>query len=97
MAIGVITEVDQGTLEQYDLVNEKIAAGPPADGLVFHMAAVKEDGGFRIVEVWESEEQHQRFEQQSVGPAVSEVVGPDTTPSHREIFEVHNLMVAGQG
>jgi hypothetical protein len=96
MAIGVITEVDDGTLEQYDRVHEKIAAGPPADGLVCHIAAVKKDGGFRIIEVWESEEQLQRFNQEVVGPAVSEVVGPDSRPSSEEIFEVHNLIVAGR-
>ena len=97
MAIGHITEVDEGTLEQYDQTSEKIiAAGPPADGMICHIAGPKEGGGFRIVEVWESEDQFQRCQEERVGPAVAEVVGPDTEPSRREVFEIHNMMMMGQ-
>jgi len=97
MAIGHITEVDDGTLEQYDQVSEKIIGdGPPADGLICHFAGAKQGGGFRIFEVWESEEQFQRFQEERVAPAVTEVVGPDSEPSRREVFEIHNQMMAGQ-
>ena len=97
MAIGHITEVDGGTLEQYDQVSEKIIGdGPPADGLICHFAGAKEGGGFRIFEVWESEEQFQRFQDERVAPAVAEVVGEETEPPRREVFEIHNQMMQGQ-
>ena len=97
MPIGHITEVDEGTLEQYDQVSEKIIAnGPPADGLICHFAGAKEGGGFRIFEVWESEDQFQRFQDERVAPAVAEVVGSDAEPARREVFEIHNQMMAGQ-
>jgi len=96
MAIGVIREIGEGTLDQYDQIHERIAAGPPAEGLLCHVAGAKHGGGFRIIEVWESEEQLQRFDQEVVVPAVGEVVGPDARPSHEEIFEVHNVIIPGQ-
>jgi hypothetical protein len=97
MPIGHITEVDEGTLEQYDQVSEKIIEnGPPADGLLCHFAGAKEGGGFMIFEVWESEDQFRRFQEERVGPAVTEVVGPDSEPSRREVFEIHNQMMVGQ-
>jgi hypothetical protein len=93
MAIGVLTEIDEGTLEQYDQVNERIQAqGDPPAGMIVHTAGAKEGGGFRIFDVWESQADFERFQQERLGPVVSEVVGADARPSRQEVYELHDLV-----
>jgi hypothetical protein len=93
MAIGVLTEIDEGTLEQYDQVNERIQAqGDPPAGMIVHTAGAKEGGGFRIFDVWGSQSDFERFQQERLGPVVSEVVGADARPSRQEVYELHDLV-----
>jgi hypothetical protein len=95
MAIGVLTEIDEGTLEQYDQVNERLQAqGDPPAGMIVHTAGAKGSGGFRIFDVWESREDFERFQEERLGPIVSEVVGQDARPSRQELYELHDLMKA---
>jgi hypothetical protein len=96
MAVAVLTEVDQGTLEQYDQVNERLAADGLADGIICHVVGAKEGGGFRIFDVWQSEDHYRRFREERIAPAVTEVVGPDALPTREEVFEVHDLTVVPQ-
>jgi hypothetical protein len=77
------------TLEQYDQVIEKMGltpAGPGPDGALFHWVA-KTDDGIKVVDVWETAEQFQRFSQEQIVPFTREVgVGaPEVTT-----YEVHN-------
>jgi hypothetical protein len=92
MAIGVLTEVDDGTLEQYDQVNERLGteSGPP-EGLIVHTAGAMERGGFRIFDVWEGRDDFERF-QERLGPAVAAVAGEDSRPSRQEIYDLHDLV-----
>jgi hypothetical protein len=95
MAIGVLTEIDEGTLEQYDQVNERLQAqGDPPSGMIVHTAGAKESGGFRIFDVWESREDFERFQEERLGPIVSEVVGQDARPSRQELYELHDFVKA---
>jgi hypothetical protein len=95
MAIGVLTEIDEGTLEQYDQVNERLQAqGDPPSGMIVHTAGAKEGGGFRIFDVWENREDFERFQEDRLGPIVSEVVGQDARPSRQELYELHDFMKA---
>jgi hypothetical protein len=93
MAIGVLTELDEATREQYDQVNERLQAheDPPA-GMIVHTAGVKESGGFRIFDVWENREAFERFQEERLGPIVSEVVGEDARPSRQEVYDLHDLV-----
>jgi quinol monooxygenase YgiN len=77
MADGVVhvlpAQVDQA---RYDAVNEKLnAQGDPPAGLKFHAAGQGEDGRFRIIEVWESRADFDRFNEERLTPAISEVSG----------------------
>ena len=66
---------------------ERIAAGlgdePPA-GLVVHLAAENPDGGLRYIDVWDSEEDWNRFVEDRLHPVVhsllNEVFGDDMPP-----------------
>ena len=79
----------------YDAVNQKmdIESNPPP-GLIVHTAGRAENGGWRIFDVWESQEALDKFNEERLGPALQEVIGDQAqvTPPVREIYELHNVM-----
>lgn len=87
MAICRIYEVPGGTLEHYNAVNERMndSDEPPA-GSILHVAGATDDG-LRVVELWESAEDIERYFER-LGPALQEVGVPE--PKVTE-FEVHNV------
>jgi hypothetical protein len=83
----------QATTEQYDEVERNVdVENNPPDGLIIHTAAA--DGQtMRVVDVWESADQFNRFREERLGAAVSAVMGeapPDDGPGP-EITELHNV------
>ena len=96
MAIGVLSEIRGLTAEMYDTVNEKanVESDPPA-GLIVHTAGPM-DGGFRIFDVWETQEDHERFETARLGPAIAEMSkefeGAPTDPPNRSLYELHSFL-----
>lgn len=95
MPVGVIQEFDEGTLDQYDQVIEKMGftaggTGPP--GNMFHWVTEVE-GRVRITDVWETQEQFEQFAQEKIGPLAAEVGVPQ--PPEVTYFEVHNFLTAG--
>ena len=88
MAIGLIFEGPGVTQAQYEQVRDEVAPGnkrPP--GLQYHVAGPT-DNGWRVIEVWESQEVLDRFFQEKLGQALSKAhisVQPQT-------FQVHNIM-----
>jgi hypothetical protein len=72
LAIGIIMEFNGFTPENYDAVSEQI--GWPTnwpDGLTFHVAGPAADG-MRLVEIWDSREQHERWMEKTVQPGIQE-------------------------
>ena len=63
--------------------------GPP--GAISHWAAKTEDG-IRVVDVWETKEQFERFAQEQIGPHTREVL--EQEPETR-FYDVHNHFAAG--
>ena len=102
MAVVIITEPEGVTPEIYDAVNEKLdVSGGPPDGLKVHTAGVDDDGTFRVVDVWESREQHDRFRDERLVPAIVEVAKerglPDPSgPPNNIVYEAHDVMIAPQ-
>jgi hypothetical protein len=95
MAVAVQMDFDGATLEQYDRVLEKMGlqkrgAGPR--GAISHWVT-KTDGGIRVVDVWESREQFERFAQEQIGPFSAEVGIPG--PPKLTFHEVHNYFTPG--
>ena len=102
MAVLVTQELPGVSQKLYDGVNEKInaVAGPPA-GLIVHTSGPA-DGGWRIVDVWESEAQAREFYEGRLTKAIEAVIGmappattaaepPDEPPGVRSRF--HGLRV----
>jgi hypothetical protein len=63
----------------FDFVAEKIGDGP-FEGLIAHTAGFDDDAGvFRILDVWETREQAERFLAEQVQPLVEQ--GPQAFPN----------------
>jgi hypothetical protein len=92
MAIAVISEVPQGTLDMYDAVNAKLDPGDELqEGHVFHCVGAMEGGGFRVFDVWETREAFDRFVEERLAPAIDEVTQGQAGEPDRTIYELHNV------
>lgn len=95
MAVAVVLDFAGATLDQYDQVVEKMGfrpGGPGAPGGLFHWVT-KTDDGFRVVDVWESKEQFDRFAQEKIGPLSAQVGFPGQPKV--TVHEVHNYLTKG--
>lgn len=95
MAIAAILDFNGATLDQYDQVIEKMGftpGGKGAPGGLFHWVAATDDG-IRVVDVWETREQFERFADEQIGPYTQEVGIPG--PPEVTVYEVHNHLTAG--
>lgn len=72
MAIGQLIEAPGQTQEQYDQVLQEIGVSgtqlAPAPGHLVHFAGPS-NGGWMVVNVWESKEQADRFFAEKMAPA----------------------------
>jgi hypothetical protein len=93
MAIGLRFKMDGGTAELYDAVDGKLGidTDPPA-GLIFHSAGPI-DGGWGIIDFWESREDFDRFQESRLGPAIAAEMGDQAAEGGPDIkeFPVHNF------
>jgi hypothetical protein len=83
--------------EHYDAMNAKMDfdANPP-QGLIAHCAGYADDGTWRIVDLWETREDVERFDAERLMPAVQEVVGAAASPPDKqEIYEPHKTFLRG--
>jgi hypothetical protein len=79
--------------EQYTRIADAIEGGG-AVGLILHLAGPT-DEGFRIIDIWESEEAWRRFEAESLNPVLAALSGPPRpAPIVRELRALH--LVLGQ-
>jgi hypothetical protein len=89
MAIAMMVDNPEGSQEGYDAVREKLGLEKPAGG-IFHVAGPSPNGGWRVIEVWESEEDAKRFVKERLRPAF-EAVGA-APPPPPQFWPVHNYM-----
>lgn len=99
MAVAIVQdwieeETDRSTTN-YDAISEKLTAqNEPIDGLLVHTAGFT-GKGFRIFEVWDSQEQFDRFLEDRLMPLVMEQQGgSDPTPPTMTVYELHNVVTA---
>jgi hypothetical protein len=89
MPVALVMDFPGGTKDNYDNVIARMELGGqmPAGGL-FHAAGPTADG-WRVVDVWESMEQFQRFAEERIMPlTAAEGMAP---PNVRHV-DVHNVM-----
>jgi hypothetical protein len=97
MAVVFVHQGPSVTRERYEEAVRLVAGGKsrlespadwPVEGLLAHIAGEAE-GGFRVVDVWESEEACRRFGER-IMPILKEV-GIDDPP---ELYPVHTFVTA---
>jgi len=89
MAIAMLMEIPGGTQEQYDRVMAELALESLPEGGIAHIAAPME-GGWRVLDIWESEEHYERFYAERLKGALDKVGVPQDQPP--KFQELHNVM-----
>ena len=92
MAVCVVADNPKGNAETYEQVVQRIAqsGGFPPSGAVFQVAGPSESG-WRVISVWDSREDFERFAEERLRPAWGEAgVSPDDVSF--SIFEAHSFM-----
>lgn len=90
MAVGVLMDFSGGDKAAYDRVLDRMGLndGRPPAGALFHMAG-ETDGGFRVVDIWESAEAYQKFAEEQIGP----LAGAEGFPRPQvSMWEIHNTL-----
>ncbi|MBA2423890.1 MAG: hypothetical protein H0V58_00870 [Actinobacteria bacterium] len=90
MAIAVLVDNPAGSQEVYEKVRAQLGLDAPPGG-IFHAAGPSPNGGWRVMEVWESEEDARRFREERLMPAF-DAAGVPRPPSPPEIWQLHNYM-----
>ena len=96
MAVGVQVDYRGVTLEQYDEVVEimgLLPGGPPPTGVLFH-CVTETDDGIRIIDVWESREALQAFQDAEIAPLFSKL--DVNHPPETRFFELHRYYLASR-
>jgi hypothetical protein len=100
MAVVYVQEfpITDRSTTNYDFVADKIGDGP-FQGLIAHTAGFDdEDGVFRILDVWESREDAERFLAENVQPLIEQgpqaFPNPDsfTHPTRDGFYELHHVV-----
>jgi hypothetical protein len=88
MAVAMLVDNPEGSQETYDTVRERLGLEKPGGGIL-HVAGPSPNGGWRVIEVFESDEDAQRFVKR-LKPAFEAVGAPAPPPP--ELWAVHNYM-----
>jgi hypothetical protein len=89
MAVAMMVDNPEGSQETYERVREQLGLAKPAGG-IFHVAGPSPNGGWRVIEVWESEEDARRFVAERLLPAFEAAGAPPPPPP--QLWAVHNYM-----
>jgi hypothetical protein len=94
MTVVIVNEIEGGNQELYEQVNPKVMPGGNLpDGCQLHIAGPV-DNGWRVITVWDSEDQFQQFRDEKLIPAIREAGSEETIAPHISADPVHNLITA---
>ena len=92
MAVGVFMEFPGVTREQYEQLEQGLGLSGPPEGELIHVCGPTSDGGWRMVDVWESQEAFERFANDLLIPQAQALGFPQ--PSKREFFEPFHVLTS---
>jgi hypothetical protein len=90
MAIAMVVDNPHGSEELYERIRELIGLERPAGGTC-HLAGPRPEGGWRVIEVFDSEDDARRFIRERVLPA-AEAVGAEPPPPP-QFWQLHNYVI----
>jgi hypothetical protein len=90
MPIAVLVDNPEGSQEIYEKVRAQLGLEAPAGG-IFHAAGPSPNGGWRVMEVWESEEDARRWRDERLLPAF-DAAGVPRPPAPPQIWQLHSYM-----
>jgi hypothetical protein len=94
MAVVIVSEIEGGGQDFYEQVNPKVMSGDQLpDGCQIHIAGPTESG-WRVITVWDSDEQFQQFRDEKLIPAMREVGGEERIAPNISANHVHRLITA---
>jgi hypothetical protein len=94
VAVVVVNEIEGGNQDFYDQVNPKVMPGGNLpEGCQLHIAGPI-DNGWRVITVWDSEDQFQQFRNETLIPAMREAGGEDRIAPQIKTNAVHKLITA---
>jgi hypothetical protein len=89
MAVAMMVDHPQGSQEIYERIRELLGVERPTGGVI-HLAGSSPNGGWRVIEVWESEDDAKRFFEERLLPAFEAVGAP--TPPVPQLWPVHSYL-----
>jgi hypothetical protein len=90
MAIAMLVDNPAGSQELYVNLRKQLGVDKPLGGIV-HVAGPSPNGGWRVIELWESEEDAKQFLRERFEPALR-AAGVSGRPPHVEFWPVHNYL-----
>ncbi|MBA3332301.1 MAG: hypothetical protein H0T39_15760 [Actinobacteria bacterium] len=91
MPVAMMVDNPQGSKDIYEKVRAHLGLDAPAGG-IFHCAGPSPNGGWRVIEVWETQEDAQRFRDERLLPAF-EAVGETMGGVQPQFWPIHSHMV----
>ena len=89
MAVAMVVDNPNGSQEIYERTRELIGLERPGGGIC-HLAGPRPEGGWRVIEVFDSEQDAQRFIQERVAPAMEAVGAPAPPPP--QFWQLHDCL-----
>jgi heme-degrading monooxygenase HmoA len=94
MAVVVVAEMEGGNQDFYEQVNANaMSGGELPEGGQVHIAGPTERG-WRVITVWDSEQQFEQFRNEKLIPALREAGGGDRIAPKISADPVHRLITA---
>lgn len=90
MTIAMLVDNPAGSEELYDEIRKRLELKQPA-GRILHVAGPSPSGGWRVLELFDSEADARRFLTEQFGPALDAIgfAGPRPQP---QFWPVHNYI-----
>jgi hypothetical protein len=89
--VAMLVDNPNVTQDIYDQVRAHLGLMEAPAGGIVHVAGPSPNGGWRVIEVWESEEHAHRFFRERLGPAL-QAVGVAGPPPQPQFWPVYNVM-----
>lgn len=89
MAVAMTLDNPNGSQDIYEKARKKLELDAPAGGIL-HVAGPSPNGGWRVIELFESEDAARRFLTERLGPAFKAAGAPAPPPP--QFWPVHNYM-----